>query len=239
MVTNRTASREDNLVRARWRGLCALGRDRVRAAVFGLALAVVALVGPSPAAVAYETKATHAILMDAETGAVLYQKNADELMPPASMSKLMTIAIVFEALKTGQITPDEEFYVSENAWRTGGGVSGTSAMFVPVNKRAKVSDLLQGIIVQSGNDASIALAEGLAGSEEVFARQMTEYARRIGITRSTFANSTGLPHPDHRMTARELAKLALHLKQAYPDYYRYFAQKQFKYRKWKIGRAHV
>jgi len=182
----------------------------------------------------FESRAKFAILIDAETGAVLYQKNADQLMAPASMSKLMTIAIVFRALKTGQISPEDDFYVSENAWRKGGGVSGTSSMFAPLNKRVKLSDLLQGIIVQSGNDAAIVLAEGLAGSEEAFARMMTDYAREIGLDNSTFGNSTGLPDPEQLMTARELALLALHLKNEFPDYYRYFSQRKFFYKRYKF-----
>ncbi len=193
-----------------------------------------AVVGITASRAAYETKAKFAILMDADTGAVLFQKNADTLMAPASMSKLMTIAVIFKALKDGQISPEDDFYVSENAWRKGGGVSGTSSMFAPLNKRVKLSDLIQGIIVQSGNDAAIVLAEGMAGSEEAFARMMTDYARRIGLTKSTFANSTGLPHPDQLMTARELAKLAVHLKTEYPDYYRYFVQKKYNYKKYKF-----
>ncbi|MEL7544809.1 MAG: serine hydrolase, partial [Pseudomonadota bacterium] len=146
----------------------------------GMLVGGLVLVVTAAAAQAYETKAKYAILMDADTGAILYQKDADTLMPPASMSKLMTIAIIFRALKDGQISPEDDFYVSENAWRKGGGVSGTSSMFAKLNSRVKLSDLLQGIIVQSGNDSSIIIAEGLAGSEDAFARMMTDYARRIG-----------------------------------------------------------
>jgi len=207
----------------------------LRNTAMGLAFLGLGLAGTFVAAHAgFETKAKYAILMDADTKAVLYQKNADTLMSPASMSKLVTIALVFKALKDGQISPEDDFYVSENAWRKGGGVSGTSSMFAPLNKRVKLSDLLQGIIVQSGNDASIVLAEGLAGSEEAFARMMTDYARRIGLKNSTFGNSTGLPHPDQLMTARELALLALHIKSEYPDYYRYFSQKRYNYKKYKF-----
>jgi D-alanyl-D-alanine carboxypeptidase (penicillin-binding protein 5/6) len=178
-----------------------------------------------------ETEADYAFLLDADTQTVLFEKKADELMQPASMSKLMTLAVVFEALDEGKITLQTDFPVSENAWRTGGAPSGTSAMFAPLNTRVTVEDLLQGIIVQSGNDACIILAEGLAGSEEAFAQMMTDHGRRIGITKSTFANSTGLPHPKHLMTARELAKLAAHVITKYPKYYPYFQQKEFRYRK--------
>jgi serine-type D-Ala-D-Ala carboxypeptidase (penicillin-binding protein 5/6) len=184
-----------------------------------------------PARAQIETEADYAILIDAETETVLFEKKADELMQPASMSKLMTLAVVFEALEEGKITLQTDFPVSENAWRTGGAPSGTSAMFAPLNTRVTVEDLLQGIVVQSGNDACIILAEGLSGSEEAFAQTMTDYARRIGLTKSTFGNSTGLPHPNQLMTARELAKLALYVIRKYPKYYPYFQQKEFRYRK--------
>ncbi|MEL6748369.1 MAG: D-alanyl-D-alanine carboxypeptidase family protein [Pseudomonadota bacterium] len=165
---------------------------------------------------------------------VLYQKNADELMPPASMSKLMTLAVIFRALKLGQLTLDDEFFVSENAWRKGGGPSGTSSMFLKLNSREKLSEIIKGIIIQSGNDACIVVAEGMAGSEDAFARLMTDEARRIGLERSTFGNSTGLPHPDQLMTARELAKLATFLITEYPDYYPIFKEKRFNYKRYKF-----
>jgi D-alanyl-D-alanine carboxypeptidase (penicillin-binding protein 5/6) len=179
----------------------------------------------------FETKAKWAILMDATTNSVLYEKNADELMPPASMSKLMTLAVVFRALKDGRLKMDDEFSVSEYAWRTGGAPSGGSAMFVPLHDTATLEELLQGITVQSGNDACIIIAEGMAGSEIAFSDVMNEYARSIGLKRSTFRNATGLPHPDHMMTARELGKLAIHIIRTYPEYYHYFSQKEFHYRK--------
>lgn len=177
------------------------------------------------------TKARQAILMDADSGAVLFQQKADELMHPASMSKLMTLALVFKALKSGQVKFEDEFLVSVNAWRKGGGPSGTSAMLVPVNTRERLDQLLQGIIVQSGNDASIAIAEGMAGSEEAFGRIMTEEARRLGMKKSTFTNATGLHDPEHLTTARDLAILARHLIRDFPEYYPRFAQKEFQYRK--------
>jgi D-alanyl-D-alanine carboxypeptidase (penicillin-binding protein 5/6) len=178
-----------------------------------------------------ETEADYAFLLDADTQTVLFEKKADELMQPASMSKLMTLAVVFEALDEGKITLRTEYPVSENAWRTGGAPSRTSAMFAPLKTQVTVEDLLQGVIVQSANDACIVLAEGLAGSEEAFAQLMTDHARRIGITKSTFGNSTGLPHPKQLMTARELAKLAAHIIIKYQKYYHYFQQKEFRYRK--------
>ena len=177
------------------------------------------------------TKARQAILMDADSGAVLFQHNADEMAPPASMSKLMTIAIVFKALKSGQIKLDDEFLMSVNAWRRGGAPSGTSAMLVPVNTREKLDLLLQGVIVQSGNDACIAIAEGLAGTEDAFARLMVEEARKIGMKKAEFRNATGLSHPEHRMPVRELAILARHIIREYPEHYGRFSQRELLYRK--------
>lgn len=177
-----------------------------------------------------ETEAQYAILLDVETKTVLFEKKADELMEPASMSKLMTLALVFEALEAGKITMDTEFTVSLFAWKTGGAPSRTPAMFAPLNTQVRVQDLINGVIVQSGNDACIILAEGIAGSEDAFVGMMNEYAHKIGLTKSTFGNSTGLPHPNQRMTARELAMLALHIIEKYPKYYPLFAQKEFRYR---------
>jgi serine-type D-Ala-D-Ala carboxypeptidase (penicillin-binding protein 5/6) len=179
---------------------------------------------------AFETKAQHAILMDADANLVLFEKDADALAPPASMSKLMTLAIVFRELKAGRLKLEDEFKVTEHAWRTGGAPSGSSAMFAPLNSMVTVSDLIQGITVQSGNDAAIILAEGIAGSEEAFARQMTKYARQIGLEKSTFANATGLPAEGHLMTARDLATLARYIIYTYPEYYHFFGQKEFRYR---------
>ncbi len=183
---------------------------------------------------AFTTKAPRAILMDAETGATLFQQNADQLAPPASMSKLMTLAVLFRAIKSGRIKTTDEFTMSVNAWRHGGAPSGTSAMMVPVNIKVTVNELIQGIAVQSGNDASMCVAEGMAGSEAAFARMMNEEARRIGLTKSTFANSTGLGDPNHMMTARELAMLSRYIISEYPEFYPVFAQKEFLYRKHKF-----
>ena len=203
--------------------------------VLGLLVLLTSLASFGPSAQAqFKTKAQFAFLMDADTGAVLFEKNADELMPPASMSKLMTLEVLFKALKDGQVSLEDEFYVSEHAWRKGGGPSGTSAMFLKLNSREKLSEIMRGIIVQSGNDAAIVLAEGMAGSEEAFARMMTERAREIGLKKSTFANPTGLPDPDQLMTARELALLALHIMKEYPDYYKLFAEKRYNYKRYKF-----
>ncbi|HMN38715.1 MAG TPA: D-alanyl-D-alanine carboxypeptidase family protein [Hyphomicrobium sp.] len=180
---------------------------------------------------ALRTQARAAILLDFETGAVLFQKNADEPLPPASLSKLMTLAVVFKALKTGELRLDQEFQVSENAWRKGGAPSRTSAMFVPVNTRETVESLIRGIAVQSGNDASIAIAEGLSGSEQLFVQRMAQEAEAIGLTGSAFANATGLDDPDHVMTARDLAMLSRYLIRTYPEFYGFFSEKEFRYRK--------
>ena len=182
----------------------------------------------------YITKAQRAILIDAGDGSVLFQHKPDELAPPASMSKLMTLAVVFKALKSGQIKTTDEFLMSVNAWRKGGAPSGTAAMMVPVNTKTTLDELIKGIAIQSGNDACIAVAEGLSGSEANFAKVMTEEARRIGLNKSTFANATGLHDENHLMTVRELALLARHLITEYPDYYQIFSQKEFQYKKHKF-----
>jgi D-alanyl-D-alanine carboxypeptidase (penicillin-binding protein 5/6) len=178
----------------------------------------------------FQTSAAEAILIDVGTGTVLFERNADKLFAPASMSKIMTLEVLFKKLKAGEISLDTEFPVSLHAWKTGGAPSRTTSMFVPLNQTAKVGDLIQGITVQNGNDACIAVAEGLSGSEDGFAQAMTEEARALGLEKSTFGNSTGLPNPANQMTARELAKLSIHVIKEYPTYYSYFGQKEFKYR---------
>ncbi|WP_282608304.1 D-alanyl-D-alanine carboxypeptidase family protein [Pelagibius sp. Alg239-R121] len=171
---------------------------------------------------AIETQAREAYMIDVTTGAVLLQKNAEQSMPPASMSKIMTSVIVFERLKDGRLSLEETLPVSEKAWKKGG-----SKMFVKVGDQISVENLLQGVIVQSGNDACIVLAEGLSGSEDAFAETMTEKAREIGMTGSTFANATGWPDPNHRMTAKDLATLAQYVITEYPEYYHYYSQTDF------------
>jgi D-alanyl-D-alanine carboxypeptidase (penicillin-binding protein 5/6) len=175
-------------------------------------------------------KSPQAIVMDAESGAVLFARNADEPVPPASMSKLMTLLIMFLALRSGELKPDTEFLMSENAWRTGGAPSRTPAMFVPLGKTAKVEDLIKGIIVQSANDAAISVAENMKGSEALFAEAMTAQARRLGLKKSVFKNATGFYHPEHLMTVREIAQLSRHLIKEFPEYYPLFAQREFHYR---------
>jgi len=184
----------------------------------------------SSVANALETPASNALLIDFDTGAILFEKNADELMPPASMSKLMTVTMVMERLKDGSLTLEDTFPVSEKAWRKGG-----SKMFVEVNTRVAVKDLLRGIIVQSGNDACIVVAEALGGSEESFAQNMTDRAREIGLSHSTFHNATGWPDPNHRMTARDLAHLASYIIENFPEYYGIFSEKSFTYSGIKQG----
>jgi D-alanyl-D-alanine carboxypeptidase (penicillin-binding protein 5/6) len=156
------------------------------------------------------------------------------MTPPASMSKLMVLLMIFLGLRSGEVRLDADFLMSEHAWRTGGAPSRTAAMFVPVGKTAKVEELIKGIIVQSANDAAISIAENMGGSEPLFAEEMTKKARAIGLTRSVFKNATGLPHPEHLMTAREIAMLARHLIKEFPEYYPWFAQKDFQYGRFKF-----
>ncbi|MEM6461656.1 MAG: D-alanyl-D-alanine carboxypeptidase family protein [Pseudomonadota bacterium] len=181
------------------------------------------------AAEEFETKAKQAYLIEAETGTVLFSKNEDDLIPPASLAKLMTMELVFNALATGQLSLEQEFPVSENAWRTGGAVSGTSTMFAEINSSIRVGDLIRGVIVQSGNDACIILAEGMAGSEAAFANLMTQRARELGLEQSVFANSTGLPDPNAGVTMRELVQLARHIQQTYPDFYAIYSEEAFEW----------
>ena len=184
---------------------------------------------------AIETKAKYALLMDADTGYVMFDKRADEAMHPASMSKLMTSYIVEEALKSGKYTEDTEFTVSENAWEKGGAKTGGSTMFLNIGQKVKLIDLLKGINIQSGNDACIVVAEGMAGTEEAFAAKMTQKAKKLGLTKSTFANATGIPDPNHLMSARDLALLSQHIINDFPEYYPIYSQKEFTYNGIKQG----
>ena len=179
----------------------------------------------------FQTSVPHAILIEAESGSVLYERAADELVYPASLAKLMTAEVVFNELQQGKISLEDEVIISENAWRTGGAPSRTSSMFAPINGRVKLHDLLRGIIVQSGNDACIAIAEALAGNEMAFGVKMTSRAREIGLTKSTFTNSTGLHNPGLKVTARELGKLAQHIIRTYPDFYKIYSEREFTYNK--------
>ncbi len=184
-------------------------------------LFVMAVSGPI---LALETPAKQAILIDDVTGHVLFEKNADQLMPPSSMSKIMTIYMVFERLGEGSLKLDDTLPVSEKAWRKGG-----SKMFVELGSRITVEDLLRGIIIQSGNDATIVIAEGLAGEEDLFAMEMTELAHSIGLDSSTFRNASGWPDPDHMVTARDMAQLAHMTIHNFPQYYSYYSELEFTY----------
>src|ERR1700754_2186743 len=180
----------------------------------------------------FDGDAPTAILMEANSGSILFEKNADELRAPSSMMKLMTAEVVFNAIKEGKVKLSDEYRISENAWRKGGAPSGGSTMFAAINSKVPVDDLLHGAIIQSGNDACIALAEGMAGSEKKFASEfMTNRARELGLTKSTFGNSNGLPDPNNKMTVRELAKLARHLVLDFPDMYKLFGEKEFTWNK--------
>ncbi len=186
------------------------------------------------AAQSIETAAKQAIITDFASGAVLMEKNADELMVPSSMSKLMTVYMVFDKLKTGAWKPSDRLPVSETAWKKHYKSEG-SLMFLPVNSTATVDELLKGVVIQSGNDACSVLAEAYSGSEEAFAEEETRRARQIGLTRSTFKNASGWPEPGHMMTARDLSVLARHLIADFPDYYPLFSQMEFVFNGIKQG----
>ena len=193
--------------------------------LWGLVLGVsLLLVGAAARAEPFETPARAAILIEMATGQVLYAKNPDEQLPPASMSKLMTALMVFERLDAGTLALDDTFPVSERAWRMGG-----SKMFVHVGDRVRVEDLLRGIIIQSGNDACIVVAEGLAGSEAVFAEQMTRRGQELGLTGSAFKNASGWPDPEHLTTVRDLAQIALTIVRDHPDHYHFYSEPEFTY----------
>lgn len=193
----------------------------VRLYAFALLVGAICLSSATPA-FAIETPSREAILIDFDTGAVLMEKDADVSMPPASMSKIMTVFMVFEQLKQGRLQLDTKLPVSEAAWRMGG-----SKMFVEVGSDIRVEDLLRGVVIQSGNDACVVLAEGLAGSESSFAQAMTDRAKELGLTNSHFSNATGWPDPGQRMTARDLSILATHLIRDFPDYYHFFGETEF------------
>ena len=175
-------------------------------------------------AATFETTAREAILIDQTTGSILFEKNADAPTYPSSMTKMMTLYLVFERLGEGALALDDMLPVSEKAWRMGG-----SKMFVDVGSSVGVEDLIRGVVVQSGNDATIVLAEGLAGSEDAFAREMTEKARELGMANTVFTNASGWPDPGHVTTARDLAILAARTIEDFPQYYPYYAETTFTY----------
>jgi serine-type D-Ala-D-Ala carboxypeptidase (penicillin-binding protein 5/6) len=184
----------------------------------------VAQAGPAPAPIpappTFEAKSY--IMMDFDSGVVLAAKNADERVEPASISKIMTTYLVYQALREGQVSLEDEVLISEKAWRMGG-----SRMFVEVGDRAKLEALLKGVIIQSGNDATVALAEHIAGTESAFAQLMNSQAQRLGLTDTHYVNSTGWPHPEHYTTARDVAKLAQALIRDFPEYYAGYAEREF------------
>jgi D-alanyl-D-alanine carboxypeptidase (penicillin-binding protein 5/6) len=226
-------------------------RVRVFGAAIAAALVAASVVGQRPAAAAHahhkakavaaaeaptasmsgiETQAKHAFVLEADTGMVLLDKGADERMPPASMSKIMTAYVVFDMLKQGRAKLDDQLPISERAWRLQG-----SKMFVPLGGRVSIDDLLKGMIIQSGNDACLVLAEGLAGSEEAFVDLMNQKANEIGLKDSHFTNVSGLPDPDHYMTARDLATLAMRTIRDFPDYYHYYGDTEYEFNNIKQG----
>ena len=198
-------------------------------------LTAILLSAVSSQAFAFDTAARNAILMDYDTGAYIYTKNHEVQMAPASMSKLMTLYIIFDKLRDGSLSLEDKFRVSENAWRKGGAASGSSTMFLKIGEKVSVEDLLQGIIVQSGNDACIVAAENISGTEEDFAVLMNETAEKLGLKNSTFANATGWPHPDQKMSAEDLALLAKHIIKEFPEYYHIFSEKYFTHNNIKQG----
>ena len=214
---------------------------RSRFAKWGAAAAVIcgvasAVAAPNPvsgpkSSEGYQTAAAHAMLIEAESGSVLFEKGADDLIPPASLSKLMTAEVVFNEVKQGRLELNKEFITSTNAWRRGGAPSRTSAMFIPIHSKVSVDDLLHGVIIQSANDACIVLAEGIAGSESAFAEMMVKRARELGLSKSTFGNSNGLPDPRQLMTSRELGKLARHIIDTYPEFYKLYGEREFTFNK--------
>jgi serine-type D-Ala-D-Ala carboxypeptidase (penicillin-binding protein 5/6) len=175
----------------------------------------------------FQTGGTQAVLLDPDSDSFLFEKNADQPFPPASLAKLMTLEYVFNEITQGHIKLDDEYIISENAWRKGGAPSHGTTMFAAIHSRIKLSDLIQGIIVDSANDACIAIAEALAGNEASFGGMLTKRAREIGLQNSVFTNSTGLPDPDMHVTARDMAQLARHIMQTYPQFYPYFAARDF------------
>jgi D-alanyl-D-alanine carboxypeptidase (penicillin-binding protein 5/6) len=189
-------------------------------------LLLMAGVLPPAIAAKLETRARQAFVIDLSTNSILLNKNADTRMPPASMSKLMTAYLIFERLKSGALNPDDRFTVSRKAWAKGG-----SKMFLRQGQRVSLESLIRGIVIQSGNDACIVLAEGLAGSEEAFAEIMNAKAKELGLKDSHFTNATGWPHPDHYMTARDLATLAQRIIEDFPEYYHFYSQKSFRFNK--------
>ncbi len=200
--------------------------------IFSFVILALGVVSPTLAQdAAFETKAPYAILIDARSGNVFYEKDPDTPVPPASMSKLMTMIMVFEGIRKGELSMDQEILVTVDAWKRGGSSSGGSTMYVNPNTRVKLSDLMQGVIVQSANDACIAIAEAISGTEEAFATKMTARARELGLKNAIFKNATGLPDPDHKMSVRDLVTLARYININFPEYYKFYSQPEFTWNK--------
>jgi D-alanyl-D-alanine carboxypeptidase (penicillin-binding protein 5/6) len=202
----------------------------LRRLIAALVLVAAPVLAPIAAAEPVSTNAKHVYIVDFQTGAVLYDKMGEERLYPASMSKLMTVYMLFDAMKRGDVKPTDTFHVSKKAWAMQG-----SKMFVDIDSDVKVEDLIRGMIIQSGNDACIVVAEGLAGSEEAFAERMNKKAKELGLTDSNFINSTGWPDPKHYMTAKDIEILSRHLIVDFPEYYPYFAEKEFTWHGIKQG----
>lgn len=213
-------------VRGRSVGGALLGRMAL-AAAFLVFLAALSGLARAADDKAFASKAPYAFLLNYDTGTVLYEKASDKPFPPASLAKLMTMTVVFDAVASGSVSLDAEYKVSEHAWRTGGGPSGGSAMFVELNSTVRLGDLIQGVIIQSGNDAAIVIAEGMAGSEAAFADLMNKRAAELGLKNSHFLNPTGLDAPGMVVTARELAMIANYLIGQHPDLYKIYSRTEF------------
>lgn len=203
------------------------------ALVFFLSLISVAHAQSAAPQAGFDVKAKQVYLIEAETGTVLFARAEDEAVPAASLAKLMTMATVFKALAGGGITLETLYPVTEYAWRTGGAPSRTSTMFAALKSNLRVEDLIRGVTVQFANDACIILGEGIAGTESAFAERMMEEARALGLVKSTFANATGLPNPDNKVTMREMVLLARHLQTTYPQHMRYYLEPEFEWNKIK------
>jgi len=179
----------------------------------------------------FETKAKQAFLIDEASESILFSKNADELIPPASLAKLMTMETVFHALGEGGVSLGDEFEVSEHAWRTGGAPSGGSAMFAKLKSKIRLEDLIRGVIIKSANDGAIVIAEGMAGSEPKFVEEMNQRAAALGLRKSVFKNATGLPAEGQVSTVRDLAKLGEHIWRSYPTFYAIYGEREFTWNK--------
>ena len=208
-------------------------------AVAGIVVLAISLAFAAPASMTggggkkpeYQTSVPNAVLIEPKSDSILFEKNADQPVEPASLAKLMTLEFVFHQIKEGKLKLTDQFTISENAWRKGGAPSRGSTMFAAIHSQIGVEDLIRGIIVDSANDACIALAEGMAGNEAAFGQMLTKRAREIGLEHSNFTNSTGYSDPGLRVTVRDLAELARHIMQTYPEFYPYFAERDFTWNK--------